>query len=101
MASRSFARAIHAGSKRNFLAPIAQRCPLVAARHGGLVSAAGKASGPGVAQQIRGVKTIDFAGHKEQVFGMIDDERPNDGNLEGLQANVAQNVEIGLERSFL
>jgi hypothetical protein len=27
-------------------------------------------SGP-AQQQVRGVKTIDFAGHKEEVYGMI------------------------------
>lgn len=69
MASRGFSKSLRAA--RQLAAPrIQQRTYMVAARN--LLRAATVARpAVGVAQQqVRGVKTIDFAGHKEDVYGM-------------------------------
>ena len=73
MASRSFSKALRSPLTRQFVAPVTAARTFVAAsasiRAGGY--GALKASACGPIQQIRGVKTIDFAGHKEKVFGAI------------------------------
>jgi hypothetical protein len=47
-------------------------------------------------QQIRGVKTIDFAGHKEKVYGSSElVARSSHGRL-----TVTQSVRIGQGKSF-
>ena len=68
MASRGFSKSLRAA--RQLAAPRVQQRSFMAARQ--LVRAA-TAARPAVAvaqQQVRGVKTMDFAGHKEDVYGM-------------------------------
>lgn len=73
MASRGFSKALRTPMARQLVAPAAaaQRRTFVAAA--GLVraKAAVTAATSSMAgqQQVRGVKTIDFAGSKEQVWG--------------------------------
>ena len=71
MASRSFSKALRTPLTRQLVSPAIQSrtfaSAVLAAKAG--VAHAPKASAYGSIQQIRGVKTIDFAGHKEQVFG--------------------------------
>lgn len=72
MASRSFTRALRTPLARQWAAPIVQRRTLVSAL-GGLRAGLPNALKSGVAgpvQQVRGVKTIDFAGSKETVYGL-------------------------------
>jgi ketol-acid reductoisomerase len=69
MASRSASRALRSSIKQ-LATPVVQRRTFVAA------SNAVKRAAPKVAvtvpfQQRRGVKTIDFAGVKEDVYGML------------------------------
>jgi ketol-acid reductoisomerase len=73
MASRSFSRALRTGLVRQSVAPAIQRRTFIAAVIAARADVSGvtRASKLGPTQQIRGVKTIDFAGHKEQVFGMF------------------------------
>lgn len=70
MASRGFSRALRSPLARQIVAP-AQRRTFVAAA--GLVRAKAAVSAVMPAkiaqQQVRGVKTIDFAGSEEQVWG--------------------------------
>jgi ketol-acid reductoisomerase len=69
MASRGFSKSLRAA--RQLAAPRVQQRSFMAARQ--LVRAAAVARpAVGVAQQqVRGVKTIDFAGHKEDVYGTL------------------------------
>lgn len=71
MASRTSSRAL-SSSLRQIRAPrIAQRTFITAVnatRPNALT--ASKATAACAANQIRGVKTVDFAGDKEEVFGM-------------------------------
>lgn len=72
MASRSFVRALRTPLGRQLTSPAVQRRTFVSAL-GGVrvgVAAAAKSAVAGPAQQIRGVKTIDFAGSKETVYGL-------------------------------
>jgi ketol-acid reductoisomerase len=69
MASRSFSRALRSPLGRQLASPAVQRRTFVAAA--GLVRAtavAARTAAP-AKQQTRGVKTIDFAGSKEEVYG--------------------------------
>jgi ketol-acid reductoisomerase len=72
MASKSFSKALRSPLSRQLASPAVQRRTFVAAA--GLVRAsavaASRAAAPAPArQQVRGVKTIDFAGSKEDVYG--------------------------------
>lgn len=71
MASRSFSKALRSPMARQLTAPATQQRTFVAARS--LVRATGQVSkafaAPVQHQQVRGVKTVDFAGHKEDVYG--------------------------------
>lgn len=71
MASRTAPKAVRASIARQ-LAPRVQQRTFVAARS---LVRAGAVVRPAVAapiqQQVRGVKTIDFAGHKEDVYGKL------------------------------
>lgn len=71
MASRSFGKAFRAPLTRQLGSPAAQRRTFVSALRGVRAGAAQstRAALAGQTQQIRGLKTIDFAGHKETVFG--------------------------------
>ena len=67
MASRQFSRALRSPLAKQFSAP-ARRTFASA------VNAAARrpvARAAVAAQQVRGVKTIDFAGTKEKVYGML------------------------------
>jgi ketol-acid reductoisomerase len=71
MASRSFSKALRSPLARQLASPAVQRRTFVAAA--GLVRASAVAARAVTAapaqQQVRGVKTIDFAGSKEEVYG--------------------------------
>jgi ketol-acid reductoisomerase len=71
MASRSFSKALRSPLARQLASPAVQRRTFVAAA--GLVRASAVAASRVAAapaqQQVRGVKTIDFAGSKEEVYG--------------------------------
>jgi ketol-acid reductoisomerase len=69
MASRSFSRAIRAPLARQLASPAVAQRSLTAARS--LARLAVRPAAVGPAQQVRGMKTMDFAGHKEDVYGMI------------------------------
>lgn len=69
MASKSFSKSLRSQLGRQLAAPRVQQRTFVAARslvRAGAVSAAKPAFAQ---QQVRGVKTIDFAGSKEDVYG--------------------------------
>jgi ketol-acid reductoisomerase len=71
MASRSFSKALRAPIARQLATPAVQQRTFIAARslvRAGAAAAARPALA-GSAQQVRGVKTIDFAGVKEDVYG--------------------------------
>jgi len=70
MASRSFSKVLRSPLTRQIVSPAVQRRTIVSALSGVRATVA-KASIAPVQQQVRGVKTVDFAGHKEQVFGMF------------------------------
>ena len=74
MASRGLPRALRAATKQKLPSQAFQRRTLSTALSARPTAAtATKASFAGAfQQQTRGVKTVDFAGHKEQVFGMCD-----------------------------
>lgn len=67
MASRGFSKSLRAA--RQLAAPRVQQRSYMAARQALRASAAVAARPAVAAQQVRGVKTIDFAGHKEDVYG--------------------------------
>ena len=69
MASKNISRTLRPLA-RQLATPAVQRRTFVAASS--LVRAtAVQAARPAAAQQVRGVKTIDFAGHKETVYGSL------------------------------
>jgi hypothetical protein len=70
MASRSLSKALRSSAARQVVAPAVQKRTLVTALSAARAGAqtASKATSASL-QQVRGVKTIDFAGHKEKVFG--------------------------------
>ncbi|RYP56623.1 hypothetical protein DL771_011744 [Monosporascus sp. 5C6A] len=74
MASRGFSKALRSQLARQLASPAAQRRSFVAAAN--LVRATAKQARPAVAgvaqQQVRGVKTIDFAGTPEEVYERAD-----------------------------
>jgi hypothetical protein len=96
MASKSFVRTLRAASKqkipsgslqkRGFSSALAAR-PAVAAPRAAFVAP--------VVQQTRGVKTIDFAGTSETVYG------EHDLSKRWTQADVVQSVRTGPERSSM
>ncbi|KAG5978293.1 Acetolactate synthase, mitochondrial, partial [Claviceps digitariae] len=67
MASRGFSKSLRAA--RQLAAPRVQQRSFIAARQ--LVRATAAAR-PAAVQQVRGVKTMDFAGHKEDVYERSD-----------------------------
>ncbi len=71
MASRSFSRALRTSLTRQLTSPAIQRRTLVSASKHARTGLAGPLKPAFVAsiQQTRGVKTIDFAGTKEVVYG--------------------------------
>lgn len=72
MASRTASRALRASAKQ-LAAPAVQRRTFVSALNAATKGAAAAAPRAAVTlpkQQVRGVKTIDFAGVKEDVYGI-------------------------------
>lgn len=73
-ASRTATKALRSSVAKQLSAPQVQRRTLVSALNAASRPAVAKAvAKPVAAQQVRGVKTIDFAGHKETVYGMSRD----------------------------
>ena len=73
MASRGFTKALRAASRQKLPSQQIQRRTLTSflgARPAIAATPRAAFAGP-IQQQVRGVKTIDFAGHKEQVFGEL------------------------------
>ena len=72
MASRTFSKVARSSLTRQLASPVVQRRTFVSALGGARATVAGATRDPRpvTAVQTRGVKTIDFAGHKETVFGM-------------------------------
>jgi ketol-acid reductoisomerase len=69
MASRSFSRALRSPLARQLAAPAVQTRSFVAAAGAIRATVASARSAAPAQQQVRGVKTIDFAGSKEDVYG--------------------------------
>jgi hypothetical protein len=74
MASRSFSKALRSPMARQLAAPAQKRTFIAAA--GAIRAAAPRTAAAVPKQQTRGVKTMDFAGHKEEVWGELS---PTDG----------------------
>jgi ketol-acid reductoisomerase len=71
MSSRSFSKALRPLA-RQLASPAAQRRTFIAAAGAVRASAvAARAAAAPAQQQVRGVKTIDFAGSKEDVYGEL------------------------------
>lgn len=72
MNARSFTKVIRSPLARQIAnSPAAQRRTIVSALRAAARPTVAAAVTAGPAQQTRGVKTVDFAGHKEQVFGEL------------------------------
>lgn len=74
MASRSFGSVLRSSLIRQLVLPASQRRAFsiaitTATARAGVVAT--KAAPCGPIQQTRGVRTIDFAGHKEKVYGNV------------------------------
>jgi hypothetical protein len=69
MASRSFSKALRSPMARQLAAPAQKRAFIAAA--GAIRAAAPRTAASAPKQQTRGVKTMDFAGHKEKVWGEL------------------------------
>lgn len=69
MSARTASRALRSSLKQLSTPAVQQRTYLTAALNAGRTTAAKQIPRAVSAQQTRGVKTVDFAGHKEQVFG--------------------------------
>jgi hypothetical protein len=95
MASRPVSRALRQTARQLVAAPAQKRTFVSALRAG--VTAAPKAAVTSHFQQTRGVKTIDFAGTKETVYGKF--ECDHSGIKQKLTSK--QSVLTGQERSFL
>lgn len=96
MSARSFTRAVRAPLARQLVGPATQRRTIVAlasTSRSGHLSALRRPINVSL-HQNRGVKTIDFAGHKETVYGTL----TNPIRLVWV-ANPSQNEKIGLERN--
>ena len=71
MASRSFSKALRPLA-RQLASPAVQQRTFIAAAGAVRASAvAARAVAAPQQQQVRGVKTMDFAGHKEEVYGEL------------------------------
>ena len=71
MASKNLSRALRAASRQKLTAPAIPKRSFVTSlpTRPAVAAAARVAAAP--LQQTRGVKTVDFAGHKEKVFGKM------------------------------
>jgi ketol-acid reductoisomerase len=70
MSSRSFSKALRPLA-RQLASPAAQRRTFIAAAGAVRASAVAARAAAPAQQQVRGVKTIDFAGSKEDVYGEL------------------------------
>ena len=73
MSSRSISKAVRSPLARQLVKPAVQRRTFVSALNAVRATAVARpvaVAGP-AQQQVRGVKTIDFAGHPEEVFGEL------------------------------
>jgi ketol-acid reductoisomerase len=68
MSSRSFSKVLRSPLARQLTSQTVQRRTFIALTRATALGRASAVPGP-VHQQVRGVKTIDFAGSKEQVWG--------------------------------
>ena len=99
MTSRSFTRALRTPLTRQLTAPAAQRRNFLSASKNVRACFATplKPAAGAVVQQTRGIKTIDFAGTKETVYGNL--------LCEGLDSSLGlmgiQSVRIGRGRNLL
>lgn len=73
MATRSFSRALRAPLTRQLVSPTVQRRTLVALAGSSQINNTSASKRPVTIslQQSRGVKSIDFAGHQETVYGKL------------------------------
>lgn len=70
-ASRTASKALRGSFAKQLTSPQVQRRNIVSALNAAARPAVVKAAAkPFAVQQVRGVKTVDFAGHKETVYGM-------------------------------
>lgn len=74
MAARNCTKALRPLAR--LATPAVQRRTFVAAANAARASVAVKAVAGPARQQVRGVKTMDFAGHKEDVYGESPDPDP-------------------------
>jgi len=74
MASRGFSKALRSQVARQLAAPAQKRTFIAAAGlvRASAVAARATAAAPAPRTQVRGVKTIDFAGQKEEVWERSD-----------------------------
>ena len=74
MASRAVANALRTSTAKQLILPVVQRRTLATALNVArpLTAAAPRAAFARAVYQTRGMKTIDFAGHKETVYGAFE-----------------------------
>lgn len=71
MASKAFSKTLRAPIARQLIAPRVAQRSYIAARSATRAVAAARPALAGLSQQqVRGLKTVDFAGVKEDVYGM-------------------------------
>lgn len=71
MASKAFSKTLRAPIARQLIAPRVAQRSYIAARSATRAVAAARPALAGLSQQqTRGLKTVDFAGVKEEVYGM-------------------------------
>lgn len=101
MASRPVTRALRQSARQ--LATPAQKRTFVSALSAGAKKAAPRAAVTSQFQQTRGVKTIDFAGTKETVYGRLSSHRLRlEAEYNRTIADASkQSVLTGQRRSFL
>lgn len=71
MASRGFSKALRSQLARRVASPAVQRRSFVVASNLTRATPTARAALNGLQQQVRGVKTIDFAGTPEEVYGKL------------------------------
>ena len=99
MASRSFNRALRSSLTHQLTSPATQRRTLISASKYARTALAAPLKPAFVAslQQTRGVKTIDFAGTKEVVYG---NSFPHQVQADCEMLRTMQSARIGRETSF-
>jgi len=69
MASRTATKALRSAAAKQVTSPTVQRRTFVSALNAAARPMSAAAPKVAFVQQARGMKTVDFAGHKETVFG--------------------------------